>query len=83
MRPPTSPRTPDCRPGTGSENVPPPDVLALAAKGRAFRSLDTLTIRPGGHHLLYGSALALAAATLAWARHTDTTSTDLAAAVIR
>ena len=59
------------------------DVLALAAKGRAFRSLDTLTIRQGGHHLLYGSALALAAATLAWARHTDTTPTDLAAAVIR
>jgi hypothetical protein len=59
------------------------DVLALAAKGRAFRSLDTLTIRQGGHHLLYGSALALAAATLAWARHTNTTPTDLAAAVIR
>lgn len=32
------------------------DVLALATKGRAFRSLDTLTIRQGGHHLLYGSA---------------------------
>jgi hypothetical protein len=32
------------------------DVLALAAKGRAFRSVDTLTIRRGGHHLLYGSA---------------------------
>jgi hypothetical protein len=59
------------------------DVLALAAKGRAFRSLDTLTIRQGGHHLLYGSALALAAATLARARHTNTTPTDLAAAVIR
>jgi hypothetical protein len=37
------------------------DVLALAAKGRAFRSLDTLTVRQGGRHLLYGSALALAA----------------------
>jgi hypothetical protein len=59
------------------------DVLALAAKGRALRSLNTLTIRQGEHHLLYGSALAPAAATLAWARHTNTTPTDLAAAVIR
>ena len=33
-------------------------ALALAAKGRAFRSLDTLTVQQGGHHLLYASALA-------------------------
>jgi hypothetical protein len=59
------------------------DILALAAKGRAFRSLDTLTIRQGGHHLLYGSALALAAAALAWARDTDTALTDLTATEIR
>jgi hypothetical protein len=59
------------------------DVLALAAKGRAFRSLDTLTIRQGGHHLLYGSALALAAATLAWAHQTGTELTDLTGTMIR
>jgi hypothetical protein len=43
------------------------DVLTLAAKGRAFRSLDALNIRQGGLHLLYGSALAAAAALQAWA----------------
>jgi hypothetical protein len=59
------------------------DVLALAAKGRAFRSLDTLTIRQGGHHLLYGSALALAAVTLAWAHQTGTELAELTATVIR
>jgi hypothetical protein len=59
------------------------DVLALAAKGRAFRSLDTLTVRQGGHHLLYGSALALAAATVAWAHQTGTELTDLTTAMIR
>jgi hypothetical protein len=59
------------------------DVLALASKGRAFRSLHTLTVRQGGHHLLHGSAIALAAAALAWARHTATELTDLTAATIR
>ena len=44
------------------------DILALARKARAFRSLDTLLIRQGGKHVLYGSALALAAATQTWAR---------------
>ena len=34
------------------------DILALARKARAFRSLDTLLIRQGGKHVLYGSALA-------------------------
>jgi hypothetical protein len=42
------------------------DVLALARKGRAFRSLDALHMRHHGHVLLYGSALALAAVTAAW-----------------
>jgi hypothetical protein len=59
------------------------DVLALAAKGRAFRSLHTLTVRQGGQHLLYGSALALAAATLAWAHQTRTELTELTATMIR
>ena len=43
------------------------DVLALARKGRAYSSLDRLTIGHGGLHLLYGSALAVAAALRAWA----------------
>ena len=59
------------------------DVLALAAKGRAFRSLDTLTVRQGGHHLLYGSALALAAGGLAWARRTRAELAELTATIIR
>jgi len=58
-------------------------VLALAGKGRAFRSLHTLTVRQGGHHLLYGSALALAAATLAWTRQTGTELAELTATMIR
>jgi hypothetical protein len=57
--------------------------LVLAAKGRAFRSLDTLTVRQGGHHLLYGSALALAAGGLAWARQTRAELAELTATVIR
>ena len=56
-------------------------VLALAAKGRAFRRLDTLTVRHGGHHLLYGSALA--AAGLAWARQTGAELAELTATIIR
>lgn len=59
------------------------DVLALAAKGRAFRSLHTLTVRQGGYHLLYGSALALAAATLAWAQQTGTELAGLTTTMIR
>jgi hypothetical protein len=51
------------------------DVLALAAKGRAFRSLDMLNIRQGGLHLLYGSALAVAASLQTWA---DLTGASLA-----
>lgn len=59
------------------------DVLALAAKGRAFRSLHILTVRLGGHHLLYGSALALAAATITWARQAGTEPAELTTAMIR
>ena len=59
------------------------DILALAGKARAFRSLDKLTITHGGHGLLYGAALALAAATIAWAHDTDTALDDLTSTVIR
>ena len=48
------------------------DVLVLAGKGRAFRSLQTLITRRGSHQLLPGSVLALAAATQAWADITGT-----------
>ena len=44
------------------------DILALARKGRAFDSLGTLITRQGGEHVLYGSALALAAGVQGWAK---------------
>jgi hypothetical protein len=59
------------------------DILTLARKGRAFGSLDSLIARQGGQHVLYGSALALAAALQAWARHAETPLIDLARTVIR
>ena len=43
------------------------DILALARKGRAFRSLDTLIVTQGGENVLYGSVLTLAAAVRTWA----------------
>ena len=59
------------------------DILTLARKGRAFASLDALIARQGGQHVLYGSALALAAALQAWSRHAGTPLIDLARTVIR
>jgi hypothetical protein len=59
------------------------DILVLARKGRAFASLDTLIARQGGKHVLYGSALTLAAALQAWAAHTDTPVSDLARSAVR
>ena len=59
------------------------DILVLARKGRAFASLDTLIARQGGKHVLYGSALTLAAAIQAWAAQTDTPVSDLARAAVR
>ena len=54
------------------------DILVLANKGRAFRSLHTLITRQGGQQLLYGSALALTAAVQAWS---DTTNTPVPALI--
>jgi hypothetical protein len=54
------------------------DILALARKQRAFRSLQTLITRQGGEQVLYGSALALAAATQTWAAATNTPVAELA-----
>ena len=59
------------------------DILVLARKGRAFRSLDTLIARQGGQHVLYGSALTLAAAAQTWAAATDTPIRDLTHAEVR
>jgi hypothetical protein len=59
------------------------DILALARKGRAYRSLDTLLIRQGGKRVLYGSALALAAATRDWATGTGADVNQLSRAAIR
>ncbi len=59
------------------------DVLALAGKAKAFRSLDKLTITHGGYRLLYGAAIALAGATTTWVHNTDTTINDLTATAIR
>ena len=46
--------------------------MTLARKGRAFASLDALIARQGGQQVLYGSALALAAAFQAWSEHVGT-----------
>lgn len=59
------------------------DILTLARKGRAFASLDALITRQGGRHVLYGSALVLAAALQAWARHAGTPVIELARTAIR
>jgi hypothetical protein len=58
-------------------------VLVLAGKGRAFRSLHTLIVGQGSPQLLAGSALALAAATDAWARRADTPQPELIRTIIR
>jgi hypothetical protein len=59
------------------------DVLALAGKGRAFRALGSLITRQGGPQVLYGSALALAAAIRAWSNDTATPVPELARTAIR
>jgi hypothetical protein len=59
------------------------DILVLAGKGKAFRSLDKLLVRQGGHQVLAGSVLALAAATRTWIELTDTPPAELIPAIIR
>jgi hypothetical protein len=59
------------------------DILILARKGRAFASLDTLIARQGGEHVLYGSALTLAAVAQTWAASSDTPVRELARAAVR
>lgn len=59
------------------------DVLALAGKGRAFRSLHTLIVKQGSNQLLPGCALAVAAAIQAWAELTQAPLRDVAYAAIQ
>jgi hypothetical protein len=59
------------------------DILTLASKGGAFRSLDTLITRQGGENVLYGSALALAATTQTWATLTNTPVTEIVRDALR
>lgn len=59
------------------------DILALAAKGRAFRSLGPFLTRHGGPQALYGSALALTATVRTWATDTNTPVPELARTLIR
>jgi hypothetical protein len=59
------------------------DILVLAGKGKAFRSLNKVIARQGGKHVLFGSALALTAAIQAWANHAGAAVPDLARTAIR
>jgi len=59
------------------------DILVLARKGRAYRSLHTLITQQGGEHVLYGSALALAATTQTWATATDTPVAEITHTALR
>jgi hypothetical protein len=59
------------------------DILALARKGRAFRSLDQLIIRHGGRHVLFGSALALTATVSSWSKLSDVPVRKLARQILR
>lgn len=80
-------RAPDAPPGIAHHATLPDghwsgeraatDILVLAAKGRAFASLDHLLVRQGGPQVLAGSALALAAAIEAWAQISATPLADL------
>lgn len=59
------------------------DILALAAKGRAFDSLRPIIVRHGGKQVLYGSILALAAAIQAWADATGTPFDEVTLSAVR
>jgi hypothetical protein len=59
------------------------DILVLAGKGKAFRSLNKVIARQGGRHVLFGAALALTAAIQAWSHHAGNAVPDLARTAIR
>lgn len=86
-------QAPDAPAGLARNSAPPAahwsgeraatDILVLAAKGRAFASLDKLLIRQGGPQVLAGSALVLAAAIDSWAKITVTPPAELIKTIIR
>ena len=59
------------------------DILVLAGKGKAFRSLGRVIARQGGKHVLFGSALALTAAIQGWSHDSGTSVPDLARTAVR
>lgn len=59
------------------------DMLALAQKGKASRSLDKLLVRQGGPQVLAGSVLALAAVVTTQHQHGDTPTGELLESLIR
>jgi len=58
------------------------DLLALAGKGKAFRSLTTVIARQRGEYVLYGSALALTATVQALARTSGRSVEDVLTEVL-
>lgn len=59
------------------------DILALAARAKAFDSVGSLEMRQGGPQVLAGCALALAVTVRAWSMLTDTPPEELIEAHIR
>ena len=59
------------------------DILVLAGKGKAFRSLSRVIARQGGKHVLFGAALALTAAVRAWSDEAGTPVSEVTQAAIR
>lgn len=59
------------------------EILALAARGRAFTAHGALIARHGGHDVLTGAALAVTAAAQAWARSTSTPLGQLLPDIVR
>ncbi|MDT4991129.1 MAG: hypothetical protein QOH97_1021 [Actinoplanes sp.] len=60
-----------------------PWSIVLAGRGRAFRSLQKVIVRQGGYHVLFGSALAVAAVLLRWSQLTGVAVPQLAREHIR
>lgn len=58
-------------------------LIVLAERGRAFRSLQKVIARQGGYHVLFGSALAVAAVLLRWSQLTGIAVPQLARDHIR
>lgn len=59
------------------------DIIVLAGRGRAFRSLQKVIVRQGGYHVLFGSALAVGAVLMRWSQLTGIAVPQLAQEHIR